>query len=130
MFAAAVRRFVGLFGCLLAVVVGDDALDRGASFLRNRSLVSLSLPLSPASFWAAAFAFAAAAVEGFFLTKKLVSRSYYNSERKAVEVVVVVGFAEQVVWVEASSIPLKQVWWMKHVGAQQQQGMGSKGNNT
>jgi hypothetical protein len=40
----------------------------------------------------------------------LVSRSYYNSKRKAVEVVVVVGFAEQVVWVEASSIPLKQVW--------------------
>jgi hypothetical protein len=27
-----------------------------------------------------------------------------------VVVVVVVGFAEQVVWVEASSIPLKQVW--------------------
>ncbi len=27
-----------------------------------------------------------------------------------VVVVVVVGFAEQVVWVEASSIPLKEVW--------------------
>jgi hypothetical protein len=43
LFEAAVGRFVGLFGCLLAVVVGDDALDRGSNFLRNRSLLFLSL---------------------------------------------------------------------------------------